>query len=50
MAADSLFLLAPQFDLLGGEKRDRELLLQSLFKAMNGAKRFTLLERLLNEL
>ena len=50
VAADSLFLLAPQLDMLGGEKRDRELLLQSLFKAMNGAKRFTLLERLLNEL
>ena len=50
MAARLLFGLVPQFDCLGGEARDRELLLQSLFKAMSGAGKFSVLERLLNDL
>lgn len=45
-----MFQLHDQFNTLGGEERDHELLLLSLYKAMDGAKQHRLLERLLNEL
>ena len=38
------------FAKLGGEERDHELILLSLFKAMDGAKSYQLLERMLNDL
>lgn len=50
MACDGLFNCRDAFTTLGGEERDHELLLLSLFKALDGVKRYPVLERLLNDL
>ena len=49
-ASKDLFKRRDDFTKLGGEERDHELILLSLFKAMDGAKSYQLLERMLNDL
>lgn len=39
----------PRFGEIGGDYRDRELLLLATFKALDGMGNYTVLERLLND-
>ena len=45
-----MFTLLPRFGEMGSERRDRELLLMSTFKALDGSGNYQVLERMLNDL